>query len=442
MQIRSTAILFSLVLFITSGAPLGAEDLWSSFQNGGELTKNPAILPQKWSPDENIAWKTSLAGYGQSTPVIDGDVIYVTSVVGPNKETNIVQALGLSDGKERWKYEGINATPEKNTTYVSRAAPTPVVDQNGIVAFFEGGNLVALDADGKVRWTRNLVQEYGPITARHGLSSSLEQNDEHVFVWVQRMENPYVLAIKKSDGENVWKSEGLISDDPITAWASPRLIPVDGNDQLVLSGSGKIAGYSPTTGERLWTFDNIAGNTTPTPIPLGKGRFLIGALGGRQSTGGTNPAESNGVIEIKKQDGKYAAKWKWQAKKATSSFGSPVAFDGRAYFVNRVGALFCLDLETGDEVFTGRIPSKSIWATPVATENHIYFFGKDGTTAIVERTDSLKVVAKNVLWEAGNIDRPQEGASAMGGPVLYAGSPANSSLILRRGDVLYAVKTP
>ena len=220
------------------------------------------------------------------------------------------------------------------------------------------------------------------------------------------------------------------------------MIPVGEKQHLVLSGAGKICGYDPASGETLWSFDQISGNTTPTPIPLGKGCFLIGASGGRSSTDGSNPAASNGVIQILPAGNGWKAEWKWQAKKATSSFGSPVAFDGQAYFVNRVGALFCLDLETGKEVFTGRVPSKSVWATPIATPGHIFFFGKDGTTAVIERQNSLQVIAKNSLWEAGNITRPEGSSGGMGGPVLYAGSPAGSTWILRRGDVLYAVRNP
>ena len=72
----------------------------------------------------------------------------------------------------------------------------------------------------------------------------------------------------------------------------------------------------------------------------------------------------------------------------------------------------------------------------------LFFFGKDGTTAVIERQNSLQVIAKNSLWEAGNITRPEGSSGGMGGPVLYAGSPAGSTWILRRGDVLYAVRNP
>ena len=426
-----------------SSSILLAQEGWPGFQNGGDLDIAESSLPQEWKPDQNIAWQVALDGYGQSTPVVYGDLVYVTSVAGPNKEKIRLQAFHTSDGKPIWKFEGQNITPEKNTTYVSRAAPTPVVDSMGVIAFFEGGNLLALDHKGEIRWQHDLVETFGPIAARHGLASSLEQQTDQVYVWVQRSEEPYVLALSKKTGEVLWKAEGLISENPITSWASPRLVPVGSSSHLVLSGSGKIAGYSPETGEKLWTFDQIAGNTTPTPIPLGAGRFLMGASGGRESSGGSKPAESNGVIEIVASEGTYTARWDWQADKATSSFGFPVAFDRRAYFVNRVGVLFCLDLKTGEEVYAGRLPCKSIWATPLATKKHIYFFGKDGSTSVIERGDTLEVAFKNKLWVAGQSPSSEgESAASFGGPVLYAGATDGAHLFLRRGDILYCVKSP
>lgn len=139
-----------------------------------------------------------------------------------------------------------------------------------------------------------------------------------------------MTALSKKTGKTEWKSKGL----GVTSWSSPRLVPIAEGKHLVLSGSGKIAGLDPKSGERLWEFDGISGNSTPTPIPLGDGRFLIGASEGRGETSGGNAPASNGVIQITKDtNGKFAAAFVWQAKKATSSFGSPVVHQGHAYFV-------------------------------------------------------------------------------------------------------------
>lgn len=429
---RSCCLLFILAIVVTAAQ---ATDQWKSFQNGGTLgfSDSQPELPVTWAPEKGIKWSLELEGYGQSSPVVQDDLIYLTTVSGDMKQTFHFLAINKSTGKVAWKKDIANSTPEKNSSYVSRAAPTPVCDSQGVIAFFEGGNLVAYTPEGKLRWELDLVKEYGPIAARHGVASSLEQNDKHVFVWVERQESPYVVAIDKNTGSVAWKADGL----GVTSWSSPRLIPVTGGQHLVLSGIGKIAGYDPATGKQLWSFAEISGNSTPTPVPAGENRFLIGASTGRGEETSGKAARSNGLIEIKKTGDQYTAEFVWQAEEATSTFGSPLAHNGHAYFVNRSGVLFCLDLETGKQIYAGRVKS-SIWATPIGVGNNVYLFGKDGVTTVVDAGDSFDKKATNTLWESSA--EPSGGPGDFGAPVLYSAIVDGDSLLLRRGDRLYCVE--
>ena len=226
----------------------------------------------------------------------------------------------------------------------SRAAPTSIIDDDQITVLFEGGNLLSLDHQGNELWQRNLVEDFGEIKSRHGLSASLEQNRNTVFVWIERENDPYVLAVSKRDGADRWKVPGL----GVTSWSSPRLVPLEQGAHLVLSGIGKLAGFDPASGEKLWEFDDISGNSTPTPVPVGDGRFLIGATTGRTGGSAGKAARSNGLMQISRdKDGKFAADFLWRCKRATSSFGSPLAHGGLAYFVNRQGVIYCVSLNDG-----------------------------------------------------------------------------------------------
>ncbi len=323
---------------------------WSAFQNQGNLVANQLALPETWSAEKGIAWQIPLRGYGQSTPVIGRGLVFVTSTSGDNKEQYHLAAYQLLDGKSVWQLDFPNPTPVPNNNYVSRAAPTPVVDGQGVIAFFEGGILVAVDDEGKLRWQRDLVAEYGPIESRHGLGGSLEQSDTFVFVWVERSADAYLLAVNKADGKVVWKVPGLGA----TSWSSPRLIPVDGGKHLVCSGGGLVVGFDPQSGRRLWELKEVSGNTTATPIPLGSNQFILAASEGRGEESNGNAAESNGLVEIKAKADRYEAGFIWRAKKATSSFGSPIVIEDRVYFVNRAGVIYCLDVKTGEELYTLR----------------------------------------------------------------------------------------
>ena len=401
-----------------------AGDNWSSFQNGGLVS-----LSSQTEISEKPEWTIDLPGYGQSSPVTWNGNLYVTCVSGENKEKLHVAAYQLEDGERLWTYATSNATPQESSNYISRAAPTPVVDENGVIAFFEGGNLIALDHKGEVRWQRNLVEEYGAIDARHGLASSLEQTDNAVFVWVERQTEPYLVSINKQSGENQWRVEGL----GVTSWSSPRLIPVEGTKQLVLSGSGLIVGFNPESGDRLWSFDDVSGNTTPTPIPIEEGRFLIGASVGRGSTDTGRAAKSNGVVEISKtDDGTWKANFVWQSKRATTSFGSPVVADGQCYFVNRSGVMYCLDAETGEEQYAERIGG-SIWATPIASDGQLILPLKDGKLVVASAGKEFQSRSEFEVFEKKTSnDNPFEGET------LYAAIVTNNQLIVRSGSKLYS----
>lgn len=425
-------------------------------------------LPLTWGPKENIAWTANITGYGQSSPVTFGDRVFVTSISGPKKEKCHVAAFDLNSGKKLWQHDLDAATQAENNNYISKAAPTPAVDASGTVCFFEGGNLLSLTHEGKVRWQRNLVEEFGAIESRHGIAASLEQTADRVFVWVERSQEPYVVAVEKSSGKDIWKSAGL----DVTSWASPRLVPLKVGESLrdshlALSGIGVLAGFDPATGKQLWRFEGIKGNSTPTPVPIGNGRFLIGATAGRGEADAGKAAESNGLIAIKQAtDGTFAAEFVWKAKRATSSFGSPLAHRGHAYYVNATGVLFCLNLETGEEVFSNRI-ADSIWSTPLPMGDRIGFFGKGGIVSMVATGPKFESLAENTSWEAtappataatkdtkaGNDKKESDasgrggsaaggasrGGMGFGGAVLYAAVIANDRLLLRRGDKLYCV---
>ena len=423
-----------LTLLCLSSADVKAADRWSSFQNGGRVSQ-PADRPLQ--PGE-ISWDVELRGYGQSSPVVRDEHIYVTTVEGPNKDNYHITAFALKDGSRLWQQSVANPSPQENNTYVSRSAPSPVTDESGVVCFFEGGIVVAFDHEGNQRWKRDLVADYGSVAARHGLSSSLEQDKDSIFVWVERSEDPYVLRLKKADGETMWKAVGAGA----TSWASPRLIPVEDGIQLVLSAIGSLTGLDVETGRQLWKFEDISGNSTPTPMPLGDGRFLIGATVGRGESGAGRAAESNGVIQIQRRaDGQWLVDYAWRAKRATSSFGSPIVHNNTALFVNREGVLYGLNAKDGKERFVRRLKGSS-WATPVGCGSQVFFFGRDG------KVDSLsEMTASGTLTTWDELPKPLPTPAAEGrrpsffsGPVLYAAVWCGDSLLLRRGDHLFNVE--
>ncbi|MEZ6128442.1 MAG: PQQ-binding-like beta-propeller repeat protein [Planctomycetaceae bacterium] len=441
-------VLFTLYACLAEERPVAASDRWPGFLGAGASELKPETIPLSWSPEHNIAWKMPLPGYGQSSPVVDNGRVFLTSVEGDNKQTLNVICLNLTDGMTRWTHTAESSFPEKNSVYISRAAPTPVVDSSGVYAYFESGDVIALTLDGAIRWRKSLSTDYAKPTNEFGLSASPVQTEEHVIILIDDPNKAYLVALNKSDGSPAWRTDRTAR----TSWSSPALVQIDGQALVVCSSAGSVDGYSAATGELLWTVTDVGGNTATTPLDAGNGRFLIAASPGRQGENSELAKKSNGLMKVKRSRNEWIAEFVWKTPDATPSWASPVVHQGLAYWVNRVGVVYCLDAETGDEVYTQRI-KQSAWATPVGVGEHLYVFGKDGTTSILAAGRDFRVVAENSLWSddtppINNVPAAEEtseerrrGAAMFSRPTLYGVAIVDDSIVLRTGSQVFCVRS-
>ncbi len=419
---------------------------WPAFLGAGASKARVEQLPLRWSPTENVAWRATLPGHGQSSPVIWGELVFLTSVEGPQKDTFYVVCLNLSSGKELWRKAIKNSAPVANSVYVSRAAPTPVVDATRIIAQFESGDCVAYSHDGNELWARSLGKEFGPLVAEFGLGASLCQTDSLVCVLLEHDGPSCLVALDKNSGATTWK----VDRTPRRSWSSPALVTVADQPQVVVSSAGSVDGYDATTGKLLWSFKEVGGNTGTTPIDCGEGRILVAASAGRQGENAEDAKKSNCLLQITREGETWKAERKWVAAEATPSWASPILHDGLAYWVNRVGVIYCFDAASGETVFRERT-KQSCWATPYAVGDRIYFFGKDGLTTVIAAGREFKVLSENQLWNAEDL-KPEgtapasestgersQAAAMFSGPTLYGYAMANSRFVIRIGNQAFCV---
>src|SRR4051794_38052711 len=76
---------------------------WPAFRGAGDSVSAAKSLPLKWSPTESFAWTAELPGYGQSSPVVWKDRVFVTAAEGEFKDQLHVLRLDLTTGKEAWR---------------------------------------------------------------------------------------------------------------------------------------------------------------------------------------------------------------------------------------------------------------------------------------------------------------------------------------------------
>ncbi len=431
----ATLLLLSTLILVGSEDP--SANVWPGFLGAGASSVTAESVPLEWAPDRNMAWKHELVGEGQSSPIVWDGQVYVTTVEGPMKDTNHLLAFDAKSGKAQWDYAFPTSLPVKNTLYVSRAAPTPAADANGVYVFFESGDLVALDHSGKLRWQRSLTKDFGKFDNEFGIGSSLAQSVDALFVLADHKGPSYLLAVNKTDGKDLWK----VDRTSRISWASPALLNIAGRDQLIVSSDGALDAYDPADGKLLWTLGDLGGNAMTTPLQSADGTILVGATAGERGQYAAVAPKSNIAVRVVEKDGALTTEKLWTADKALASFASPIVYQGLAYWVNQVGVVFCFDAATGEKKYNARL-AETCWATPVGIGDRIYFFGKDGGTTVLATGPEHKQLAVNRTWRVEDIkvagDDP--GAKMFGGPIQYGVAVAQGSFFVRTGNMLYCIR--
>jgi outer membrane protein assembly factor BamB len=366
-----------------------AADTWPAFRNTGDSHTAARDLPLTWSDTENVAWRTPVAGEGQSSPVVWKADAFVTSIEGPDKETLHLTCVDLASGKVRWRWKRAATTRTKNSDMTSKAAPTPAVDDKRLYAFYESGDLIAFDHDGGVLWQRALTDDYGKFDTNHGLGGSVVQLDDRLFILVAQNQNAYLLAIDAATGKTIWKADRAYG----ASWTTPVIVRDDAAGPLVVvSSNGVVEGLSPADGKSVWTVTGLKGNTVASPSADGQAVLIgSGQLGPQLAIklGGRGDVSATHVM--------------WQTPGVDCSFGSPVILGGHAYFTNKVGVAYCLEVATGKVRWKERL-SASCWASPFAAGDRIYFPCTDGqTTAVKADPAAFDKLADNKLTVQGRV---------------------------------------
>jgi outer membrane protein assembly factor BamB len=390
-------------LLLCAAATLQAN--WTGFRGRGDSLTSARNLPLSWSDRHNVAWKVTLPGFGQSTPVVWNNRIFLTAIEGPKKEKLHILALDGESGKVLWRQVYASSRPQEVGARVARAAPTPAVDARGLYIAFDSGDVMAMTHDGELRWRQDLNQLYGKIENGHDFGSSLRQGADRLFLHVNHFGPSYLLAISKATGEKLWRVEFPKEG----GWNTPVLVDRAKQPVLLIQRSGGVAAYDPGNGALLWEDLRTFARDNAIPSLTVRGDIAVVPS---QSKGGT--------WALRLSDPKTPV---WTAKAATNAFSSPLLTERRAYFVNSVGALFAVDLATGKDLWSTRLGTTT-WASAIAAGDRVYFFTGEGVTHIFRDADTMDKLGEAAL----TVDS-----------TVYAVTPLDGALLVRTGTTLTKV---
>lgn len=340
-------------------------------------------VPTVWNEEagKNILWKMNVPLGGLSSPVVWGDLVFVS---GATREKREVYCLGAADGIVKWTgtYE---SSPDASVDYevydsldaLMHAAPTPAVDGERVYAMFANGEIAAFDvAKGKFLWSRLLGCTDDNM---YGLTGSLLVYRGSVMVQFDG-DDYALIRLDGMTGKEIWRKE---RDDG--TWASPVLIKTtEAKYQVVITGDPETSGWDPETGEKLWSHELVSGDIAPSPVYGGELVYV-------------NFSEC-GIFGID-PTGKTEVKWIVDELEDSSiSDANSMATDGKFLYQFHQDMLVCLDARTGDVIYEKMVNDTTSYASPAIIDGKLYLFCGN-TTLIVQIGKEFKLLGKCSLDE-------------------------------------------
>ncbi len=406
------ARLSTLAILTAGSLPLAAAESWPDFRgpSGDGIAPGSAEPPLEWSGPEGdkIAWSTPLAGRAWSSPVVWGDQVWLTNATEDGTAMSAV-CLDFDSGalvREIPPFRNEAVEPLGNPVN-GYGSPSPVIEAGRVYVHFGSYGTAAIDtATGEVLWKRT------DLPCRHfrGPGSSPLLHGNLLILTMDGVDFQYLAALDKATGETAWKTDRSTQWDDVEpggkirgegdfrkAYTTPSLARVGGQEILISPGAKACFAYRPDTGEELWHV-TYQGYSNASRTVVHDGHAYI-------NTGYGKPH----LLKVKLDPGARgditATHVEWDIFKRVPKRSSPIIAGGRLYMTTDEGILGCLDLETGDELWSDRLAGH-FSASPVLAADRIYFFSEMGDAFVVKPGAGFELLAKNPTDEAGFMASP------------------------------------
>jgi outer membrane protein assembly factor BamB len=357
------------------------------------FTSDATGLASTWPPGgPRKLWSRAL-GEGHSSILVEGGRLYTMhrtagAAAGQRGQVEAVTALDGRDGRTIWAFT--YPAPTDGVDFSEGAGPhaTPLIVANRIYATSSRRELFALDKPtGKRLWSHDFIKEYDAPPPNRGYSCSPLAFGNTVVVTVGGRDQA-VAAFDQQSGALVWKG-GAIEYAP----ASPIVIDVDGQQQLVVFGGDRILGMNPSNGQELWNVPHKTdwGLNISTPVWSPTDHLLFASA-----------AYNSGsrAIELHQAAGKTTVAEKWFSNRMRVHIGTVIRIGDYAYGSSGdfgPSFLSAIDMRTGKVVWQDRSFAR---AQLLYADGKLIVLDEDGTLGLATvGPDGLKVLARAPVLE-------------------------------------------
>jgi outer membrane protein assembly factor BamB len=196
------------------------------------------------------------------------------------------------------------------------------------------------------------------------------------------------------------------------AYTTPILAEVDGKPQLIVMGANHLDAYEPTTGKQIWYLPGLIGGRTVTG-PTAAGGLIYVTRGMRGPLlairpGGRGKLTNDAIV--------------WRYDQGTPDTPCPVVWHELVFTITDNGIAAAFDALTGKLRWKERLKG-DYKASPLAAEGRIYFLNTTGLCTVVSAAPKFEKLGENQL--------PAD--------TLASPAAAGGHLFLRTRDALYCL---
>ncbi len=400
--------------FVFLGAPeIGLAQNWTQFRGSNSNGHAEASsLPHEFGEEKNLKWKTSISGRAWSSPVIDGDEVWLTTAIeveatGEDKIRMMKKAkIGGMSAFSRVRLKAIcvsrktgkiihekqlfdvNEPPLINTLN-SFASPTPAIDREHVYCNFGAFGTVCLKReDGSIVWKN---QDY-KIDHQTGPGSSPLLYQGKLYLNFDGIDKQFLVALNAKDGKEIWKQDrsGQLNPRPDfkKAFTTPVVVRIDEKEQLISPGADWVYGYAPDTGKELWKVkfgERFGFSNAPQPVVSDKRVFVC--------TGFMRSVLLAIDLKEGKPDGEGVA---WKYRQQVPCMPTPIVVDKRIYFVSDRGIATCLDVTDKSVKWQKRLGG-DYSASPIFADGKLFFSDRRGSVFVLKPGDEFELLSENKL---------------------------------------------
>ena len=327
-------------------------------------------------------WKKKL-GEGYSGIVVDDGRLY-TMYRGDDKE--VVTALDADTGKSIWRHKYEIVVPEKHVTdFGSGPRGAPLVYKGRVFSIGMSGIMHCLSKkSGEVRWKHDLMKEFDGTFLNHGYSSSPIGYKNLVIATVGG-EGSSIIAFDGKSGSVVWQKH-----DFGNSYSTPKIIKVDGKDQLICFMANEVVGLDPKSGELEWRFEQTNRWKQNICMPVwGEDNILFIT---------STQAGSHG-LKLTRDGDKTNVETLWSNKKVGVHHSNAIRVGDYVYTsTGDPGLIHAVNVKTGEEKWRERGFGK---ATMLYADGKFIILDENGDLGLIEVTpEGMNVLARATVLKS------------------------------------------